>query len=124
MSNSFSLYLLLICMFFIFKRSNSYYVFVISSLHQIPDEKIVMKWRYNNWPCGMSFNLPAYMLYLNNHFKHMINMQVFRYENMNYQKSDWYTNQLSINTTHCSYAVTCSTIQEQPNIHFGGVFIY
>lgn len=23
------------------------------SLHQVPDEKIVMKWRYNNWPSGM-----------------------------------------------------------------------
>lgn len=27
------------------------------SLLQVPDEKIVMKWRFNNWPCGRYYCL-------------------------------------------------------------------
>ena len=24
-----------------------------SHVHQVPDEKLTMRWRYNTWPCGM-----------------------------------------------------------------------
>jgi len=40
-----------------------------SSLLQVPDKKIVMKWRYKNWPCGTSLihkemlNMNIYCIY-------------------------------------------------------------